>query len=627
MKKEGTFLSGIILILCLFFLLITVKYLHINSINNHDSNDEYLTRQGIESLLGEEKSFQDGLSNYSLDLELNTQYHYISGTMTFDFKNTEEISLDKLYFHLFPNASEYEEEPGYIIIKSVKTSDKLQDLSYDLGYQLLNVTLPQPVTSQESYSLWIEFETYITNNQSYRLTYGNEPEKGLVYALCTYYPILAVYDITGWNLEPQYFIGDPYYSDIANYFVNLTVPTGYKVASSGQLTAQIDLNTQQKYQFQLLKARDFSFAVSPDFIFESGSHGTTDIFIYYLPFVSENWTVSALDYAQYSLELFTNLYGPYPYPTLTVASTYGFYGGMEWPGLVYIQAGYPWVETTIAHEICHQWFYAIVGNDQLDEGFLDEGIVCYNHWYYTEERYNWKGFFDEHLWRTAETSNTTSFPEGLVINRSINEIIERGLDPQYYWETAYHKAPAVYHLLRTYIGDQFFFNALQRYYSLYSFEIATFQDLIDCFNYYTNINWFLPWFNEGFIPEIEIHSFGLRESIDGNNYCLSITLKQNGSSIYPTIIPFLVSFSDKPNILIWIWCNDSSPITFHKTFPEKPVSISIDPNSGYLYSLTLLLMNPLILEPTTTSSRTTGFIFSMSILVLVVVFLMRKRTK
>ena len=81
--------------------------------------------------------------------------------------------------------------------------------------------------------------------------------------------------------------------------------------------------------------------------------------------------------------------------SFSIATTFGFYGGMEWPGLVYIQSGYFWWETGIAHEIAHQWFYAVVGNDQIDEGFLDEGIVCYSHWYYFEERYSFTDAFLE----------------------------------------------------------------------------------------------------------------------------------------------------------------------------------------------------------------------------------------
>ncbi len=590
MKKVVRVPFVIVIFLSLLLILISTASPSLVSTAKMSSNEEIIQEQ-TKSRNIENVASSSELSNYTLDLLLDTQNHYLFGNMTFDFVNSEDISIDKLFFHLYPNGSEYEETPGYMLINAVKTGDKQQDLSYDYGYQLLNVTLPQSVLPNESFSLWIEFETAITNNQSYRLTYGDEPGKGLVYALCNYYPILAVYDKDGWNLEPLYFIGDPFYSDLANYYVNLTVPTGFKVASSGQLLSETNIVDQTEYQYQLLRARDFSFAISPDYYLDTGSYGDIEIFVYYLQFDSVNWT-NAKDQAIYSLDLYTELYGSYAYPTFTVASTYGFYGGMEWPGLVYVQAGYSYVETAIAHETAHEWFYAVVGNDQIDEGFLDEGIVCYNHWYYFEERYNWKGFFEDHLWRTAERNDITIFPEGLIINRSINEIVERGLDPQYYWETAYHKAPSVYHLLRTYIGDDNFFNALRRYYTLYSFQTATFNDLIDCFNYYSDIEWFLPWFNEGFIPEIEIVSVAIEEYTT-TGYNLSLKLQQTGVSTYAAKIPFLITFSDNSESLIWVWCNDSNPITSYHQFDKKPISLKIDPTSGYLYNLDLLLMDPL----------------------------------
>jgi hypothetical protein len=629
MKKGVIVLTGIILFINLLFSFNTA--IGIDIYNNTDPKyvTDELNTQEITTALSKENSETtvQVKTNYSLDLVLDPSTHSISGNMILEYINTENIGLDVLYFHLYPNASENEDIPGYILINSVKTADTLQNLPYSFGIQLLNVTLPQAIAPQETVSIRIEFHTYITNNQSYRLTYGDEPEKGLVYALCTYYPILAVYDNTGWNLEPQYFVGDPYYSDLANYYVNLTVPTEYVVASSGQVITQMDLNSKQKYVFKLLKARDFSFAVSPNFIVETGSFGEIDICIYYLPFVSVNWTDVALDYVLYSLELFTDLYGAYPYPTFSVASTYGFYGGMEWPGLVYIQAGFRWVETAIVHEVCHQWFYAVVGNDQIDEGFLDEGIVCYNHWYYFEHRYNWNGFFEEHLWRTATTSNSTAFPEGLVINRSINDIVERNLDPQYYWESAYHKAPAVYHLLRTYVGDEVFFSAIRRYYTLFKFQTATFKDLIDCFHYYTNIfDWFLPWFNEGFIPEIEIVQIHIREaSVDnGSRFYLTVTIQQVGPSIYYTEMPLLISFSERSDLEFWIYSNKSSPTSLMASLVAKPTDVSLALTSGYLYSINLLLMDDLTYELTTISTRTPGFLLTLSVFVLMGLYLKKR---
>lgn len=571
-------------------------------------------------------STQMNLSNYSLNLVLDTEVHYLHGKLLFDYVNNEKVAIDTLYFHLYANASEEENKPGYTLINEVKTADKNQDILYTFGFQLLNVTLPRSILPNESFSLWIDFETAITNNQSYRLNYFYDSKISHVISLCNFYPILAVFDEKdGWNLEPIYFIGDPFYSDLANYFINITLSSEYKVASSGQLIDQTTIVNQIRYSYQLLNARDFTFALCPDYIKETSSFGNTSINVYYLPMDSGNWSGSAIDYAKYSLSLFTDLYGPYPYPTYSVASTFGNYGGMEWPGLVYIQSGYQYTEMTIVHETAHQWFYNVVGNDQIDEGFLDEMTVVYSSWYYYEERYDYKEFYPSYAMRAAEMNDPEEFPEGLVVNRSINEIIDTDLDEQYYWETAYRKGPAILHLLRTYIGDENFFKALRDYYNSNYFQIATFRDLIESFNKYVDINWFLPWFNEGFLPDVQILSAELWRQNDANGgYKFSLKLRQKGDS-YPAKIPFQLNFRDGTKSIIWIWCNSTEITTYTKIFEIQPTTIEVDITSGYLYTLQLLNMDSIPIENKFT--ETTNFGFPVLFLILLAFLMRRKRRK
>ncbi len=583
-----------------FLLLVAHVYVSLHSTDLKPYERDIHTSPGVSGRDGqniEYKVSSESLTNYSMDIVLDSSSHTLSGTLILDYVNTEDIDIGELFFHLYPNASVNEDVPGYLLVDNVKTKDLGQDLDFGFGNQLLNITLPQALLPGESFSLYMEFETAITNNDSFRLNFKDDPSLGLVYALCNYYPILAVYDEQGWNLEPQYFVGDPYYSDIANYYVNLTVPSDFKVAASGELLGEDpEVNNQIEYEFRMLNARDFSFAISPDYIVEQETFRSIPVSVYYLPRDAGNWTLTAMDITLYSLDLFSDLYGEYPYTSFSVATTFGFYGGMDWPGIVWIQSGYRWFETGIAHEVAHQWFYAVVGNDQIDEGFLDEGIVCYCHWYYFENRYNYMGFFEEHLYRTAETSNETRYPAGLVINRSINYILENDIDGSHYWEAAYHKAPSVLHLLRTYIGDANFFDALERFYTQYSFQIATFNDLIDCFNYYIDINWFLPWFNEGFIPEVELVAAQL-ENTTLSGYNLSLTLKQTGLSVYPTKVPFLIDVEGSSmDELIWVWCNSSTPTNIQFQFDKKPTTVEIDTTSGYLYSLNLLEMEPFTVQ-------------------------------
>ena len=52
-----------------------------------------------------------------------------------------------------------------------------------------------------------------------------------VLSLAGWYPILAVYDDEGWNIDPVSSIGDSVYSDIAYYTVEVIVPGGYGACS------------------------------------------------------------------------------------------------------------------------------------------------------------------------------------------------------------------------------------------------------------------------------------------------------------------------------------------------------------------------------------------------------------
>jgi aminopeptidase N len=68
--------------------------------------------------------------------------------------------------------------------------------------------------------------------------------------------------------------------------------------------------------------------------------------------------------------------GPYPYGVLKVVQSAGRYG-MEGPGIAWIPTGTPSgnLRYLVTHEIAHQWFYGIVGNDQAREPFADEAAT------------------------------------------------------------------------------------------------------------------------------------------------------------------------------------------------------------------------------------------------------------
>ena len=69
-------------------------------------------------------------------------------------------------------------------------------------------------------------------------------------------------------------------------------------------------------------------------------------------------------------------FGPYPWPDLHVAVMPDQRGlGIEYPTMIFLGTGTAGALTT--HEVAHQWFYSLVGNDQARDPVLDEGLATY----------------------------------------------------------------------------------------------------------------------------------------------------------------------------------------------------------------------------------------------------------
>jgi hypothetical protein len=82
-----------------------------------------------------------------------------------------------------------------------------------------------------------------------------------------------------------------------------------------------------------------------------------------------------LDRVGKSLRAFTSRFGAYPWSTLSLAITPGLDGGIEFP--THIMQGPQTSGRTTPHEVAHQWFYALIGNDQARDPWLDEGLASY----------------------------------------------------------------------------------------------------------------------------------------------------------------------------------------------------------------------------------------------------------
>ena len=256
------------------------------------------------------------------------------------------------------------------------------------------------------------------------------------------------------------------------------------IATSGKLIKETKKEELKTCEYKINNARSFSVVVSKDFNVLKTKVGNTEILYYYYDdeFSSQNIKV-----IESSLEYFNNTFGTYPYETFSVVKTPFIEGGMEYPGLVYIQEGLPenQYKEVIVHETAHQWWQSVVGNNEIEQGFLDEGLAEYSVILFYDAHLEF-GHSRKELVSSCEKSYKSFCTVYDKVFKSVNTKMVRSLkdftSDFEYVNIAYVKPCIMYDYFRTTVGEKKFFNGLKRYYEDFKFNNATADDLIASFN-------------------------------------------------------------------------------------------------------------------------------------------------
>ncbi len=415
----------------------------------------------------------DDPTHYTLDVTVDWQDMKVSGTERVLYTNNETEALPDLYLRLYPNARHYAE--GELAVEKVMVNG--QEGQFRVDGTILEVHLAEPLPPEKQVELNLDFVVTVPHRDD-RFGYYEG-----VMALGHWYPMMAVYDDEGWNLDPYVEMGDAFYSEVSMFTVNLTVPQEVVVVSSGLLADSV---SQDDGAVRLTcysgATRDFALALSPDYQVVSDTVGETTINSYYLP-GDEEGGQDALQYAVDSVEVYNEYFGLYPYTELDVVETHftvqGSPGGMEFPGLVIISSelysGFfqEELDTVVAHEVAHQWWYGVVGNNQVDEPWLDESFATYSSIIYYEFAQG-KGIAQAQLMLQAEA------PFGLIAVAGLDAPVNSSLldfdDPLHYQAIVYSKGTLFLDKLRQAVGDEAFFGILQSYYRKYKYGVARPED-------------------------------------------------------------------------------------------------------------------------------------------------------
>ena len=276
-------------------------------------------------------------------------------------------------------------------------------------------------------------------------------------------------------------IGDPFVSDCADYDVSLVVPGEYVVAS-GIAAKSCDVDDDKtEYRFSARSVRDVAFSLNKNYEIAEKKSGDKSIKYY---FYDDDNSETTLNYICDALSFFEKNFGEYPYPSYSVAQTPFDAGGMEYPCFAFVADGLDYDDYIIAavHETAHQWWYGIVGNDQIKEAYLDESLAEYSTYLFFADKSD--PFVDaESFYKnkrggcaTAEHVFMSLFPEySGKVNRSLNEFF----NAYDYVNAVYDKGFLMMKAAEDAVGRKKIVKNLKNYREKNEYSVADTEDFLD----------------------------------------------------------------------------------------------------------------------------------------------------
>lgn len=381
-------------------------------------------------------------------------------------------------------------------------------------------------------------------------TFSRFGHVGQSYQVTQWYPKPAVYDRFGWHQMPYLNQGE-FYSEFGSFDVQITLPRNYVVGATGimkddkeylwldslNLAARKEFDVQQNHDGALpaspfaknksaekfppsdqqLKTLEFFAGHVHDFAWFADKRYHVMKSSVQLPGKEEaitTWTMfldahtaqwkHAINFVDSSIFYYSKWIGDYPYPQATAVEGALIAGdGMEYPMITVISGGFSRqkaLETVIAHEVGHNWFYGILAFNEREHPWMDEGINSYYENRYIEKRYPGDGLLNNVL---AKPFDLTSYKRGyqnyLLYVLQAYRHLDQPLDINStdftqlnYGAMVYAKTAIEFDYLASFLGTALYDSLMQRFYQEWSFRHSYPEDLANFFEEATHkeLDWF-----------------------------------------------------------------------------------------------------------------------------------------
>jgi hypothetical protein len=408
-----------------------------------------------------------GASVYHIDVWLKESLLELTCHQEVLYVNQEQDPLEEVWFRLFPNIL-----GGALSVSSVEVDGEAVIPSFDPPRSAMKVPLLTALHPGDQAVIGMRFT--LTVPAQGEGNYGMFGFDDKVLALAHFFPIIPAYDEGGWHVEIPPRHGDLLYADTAFFIVSVRAPSSLVLVASGVEVGRTASGDQQHVIYAAGPMRDFYLVASElyDRISQQVGEYTVNS---YAPPESTDGARAALAHAIEALKVFGERFGQYPFTEFDIVSTPTSAYGIEYPGVIALavrlygpNSEYPpvYLESTVAHEVSHQWFYSAVGNDQQTEPWLDEALAQYCTLAYYDDLYGPAATdgFRSSLYERWQRVDAAPIPIGLPVgDYTSNE----------YGAIVYGRGPLFVEALASAMGEDTFQRFLRDYYQTHVWGVAT----------------------------------------------------------------------------------------------------------------------------------------------------------
>ena len=454
--------------------------------------------------------------NYDISIIIDDEDEYVAGSVITTI--LAESDLDEMIFEL-----------ESLNVDNVLVNGSIANYTFSDG--LIAITLDE-IDNGDTFTTTVEYSGYpvICSNP---------------YPLGIFFFSEGIYTISDPNASRYWWPCYDHPWDKAEVDLHITVRSDWEVAANGIRTS-IDVNPNgtrtHNWDGSNPMATYLVSLVIRDFSELNEMYNDIPIHNFVYP-SHEIDAVEDFSNLPFMMETFSNLYGEYPFEKYGNAVTnFSTYAAMEHQTMTtlssYMITGDHSYETTIAHELAHQWFGDCLTCLTWKDIWLSEGFATYSEALYTE---HWQGY-------EAMLDYVQSSIQNYYKNWAGNTAYTT-YDPPYnniFNPSTYEKPASVLHMLRLKVGSDTFFEILQTYFETFMHGNVITEDFIQVAEAVSGedlTQFFQQWIYDSGLPKIDYAYFVSNDPATPQMLTYAKTTCVNGNTDFEITLPIHVNYT------------------------------------------------------------------------------------